>query len=255
MDPPDVFTYTRDDEERILQGLVSEPLFLSTPTLIDLKKCYEADAKKIASTDLHLMTLGQYFKEHRIPRGIRSQLKPNLFPAESAFAQKFIQISNKYAFDIILLNLEYLQQELSVSKTRQSETMSALKTMMGPEDWKTYDDSCMEHLAKFIKEQESTKRKKWQRDADDYIKGKVYTWQSDGPKKQMSAYRPFNRKSQPPGHSGATSSYDPSSTQPFLEMGPLPSKEPDGVAPGIIDGGNQKSPKLVKPMARRMKAN
>ncbi|CAJ0956829.1 unnamed protein product [Ranitomeya imitator] len=76
-----VFQYTSEEEERILGGIEGEAFFLRTPSTTELKRKYESDVKRLVNLQLHMMTLGQYYKEGKIPRGLRSGIRPNLFQA------------------------------------------------------------------------------------------------------------------------------------------------------------------------------
>ncbi|CAJ0937119.1 unnamed protein product [Ranitomeya imitator] len=106
-----VFKYTPEDEERILGGLDGEAIFLKTPSIPELKRKYESDIKRMINLQLHMVTLGQYYKEGKIPRGLRSNIRPNLFQGDTMYCARFVMLSNKYAMDTILLNIEYLQEE------------------------------------------------------------------------------------------------------------------------------------------------
>ncbi|CAJ0949094.1 unnamed protein product [Ranitomeya imitator] len=74
-----IFQYTSEEEERILGGIEGEAFFLKTPSTTELKRKYESDVKRLVNLQLHMMTLGQYYKENKIPRGLRSGIRPNLF--------------------------------------------------------------------------------------------------------------------------------------------------------------------------------
>lgn len=108
---PTVFAYTTADVGRIYSGLDGDASFLKVPSVSNLRRNYEYETKRLCTLELHLITLAEYHKSNRIPRGMRSQLKPNLFFTDTDFKARYEQISNKYALDLILLNIEHLQRE------------------------------------------------------------------------------------------------------------------------------------------------
>lgn len=254
-DPPSVFSYTRQDEERILQSLVSDCSFLSNPSINELKKIYEASNKRIASMELHLATLAEYYRAHRIPRGIRSQLKPNLFPMDSTFAQKFSQISNKYALDIILLNLEYLQHELVGARQRHMTTETELRNKLTTHDFDSYMTNCGTYISKFKNDQEATKRRKWLRDEEDYRRGNIYNWQDP---KGLKRYNQGNVGSKPGPYKNRAKHnnlpvenlQDPQPNTSFLEVDMDP-KGPDEGAKGITNGEKTQEQRPIKNRSTR----
>ncbi|XP_075684664.1 uncharacterized protein LOC142652871 isoform X5 [Rhinoderma darwinii] len=67
---PDVFSYSEGDVEQILLGLQGDVGFLTTPSSTDLKRKLENESKRAISLQLHLATLGEYYRQKRIPRGL-----------------------------------------------------------------------------------------------------------------------------------------------------------------------------------------
>lgn len=83
-------------------------LMLNLPSVFFLKNKFEFETKRRITLELHLTTLVEYYKNLRIPRGMRPQSKPNMFFQDIAFRVKFEQTSNKNALDMFLLNIEFL---------------------------------------------------------------------------------------------------------------------------------------------------
>lgn len=104
--------------------------FLSTPSVDIVKRKWESDKKHLISLELHVTTLSEYYRAQRIPRVLRTHLRPSLLPHNTDFCKKFEAISNKFSFDIILLNIEYLQIEMETYKKRIDGYIVQLTQMM-----------------------------------------------------------------------------------------------------------------------------
>lgn len=102
--------------ERILGCVPEDASFLMTPSALDAQRSFEVISKKQVTLELHFVTLREYYRAKRIPRGMRSSLQPTLFSQDQDFRGRFETLSNKYAADLILLNLEFLQRELGTVK-------------------------------------------------------------------------------------------------------------------------------------------
>ena len=94
---PDEISYSHETAERILRGIQGDASFLSTPSSKELKRKHEVLSKRSIALKLHMMTLGEYYRNHRIPRGMRSHLQPNLFMDNDEFCKMFELLSNKYS--------------------------------------------------------------------------------------------------------------------------------------------------------------
>ncbi|CAJ0963716.1 unnamed protein product [Ranitomeya imitator] len=177
-----VFKYTPEDEERILGGLDGEAIFLKTPSIPELKCKYESDIKRMINLQLHMVTLGQYYKEGKIPRGLRSNIRPNLFQGDTMYCARFVMLSNKYAMDTILLNIEYLQEESKKMQVNTEGIEQKIKALITIEDWNIFKEKVDKESVKLRNELEEVKRKKWNRDLEDYEAGHIYSWQREGNK-------------------------------------------------------------------------
>lgn len=127
---PNIFTYTSEDVSRIMNGGLGDIAFLSVPSKVDIKRLFESDSRRYISLNLHLSLLGEYFKHKIIPRGLRSHLKPNLFPKNMKFCTGLEGLSNKCALDVILLNIDFLQQEIIKVQERVKDSEIQLSTLM-----------------------------------------------------------------------------------------------------------------------------
>ncbi|CAJ0953503.1 unnamed protein product [Ranitomeya imitator] len=135
------------------------------------------ERRKLISLELHAGTLVEYFKAKRIPRGLRPNLRPTLMPNNAQFCAKFEAIGNKYAFDIMLLNIEFLKKEIDSLGLKCDETKNALLTATSTDDLGSINSKIEENLLRFRTGLEDTKRSKWFRDLDDYNNGRIYGWQ------------------------------------------------------------------------------
>ncbi|XP_056379811.1 uncharacterized protein LOC130275636 [Hyla sarda] len=171
-----VSSYAEEEVNRILGGLKGDATFLATPTTIDVKRSFEYESKRLINMELHLTTLGEYYRSKRIPRGMRSRLRPSVYTESVDFKRRFEEISDRYALDIILLNLDHLQSELTAVQARVLDLEQSLPKMLSGDEFSAYMDSNRERLDKFRNEVMDTKKRKWYRDQMDYTKGRVYTW-------------------------------------------------------------------------------
>ncbi|CAJ0940550.1 unnamed protein product [Ranitomeya imitator] len=174
-----VFNYTSEEEERILGGIVGEAIFLKTPSTLELKCKYESDVKRLVNLQLHMMTLGQYYKEGKIPRGLRSNIRPNLFQGNAVYCSRFVMISNKYAMDTILLNIDFLQVETKKLQSKIGEIECKIQALLTVEEWNVFKDKVDKESVKLRNDLEEIKRRKWNRDLEDYESGQIYTWQKE----------------------------------------------------------------------------
>lgn len=152
----------------------------------------EGENKHLISLELHCVTLTEYFRVKRIPRGLRTHLHPTLLPHNVYFCRNFEAISNKFSFDIILLNIECLQQEMVRVKQRIIEDEALLDAMLSAQELKDFKDKTTIHLQMFRSDIEHTKKNKWFRDSEDYIKGQVY--QKPAPMAMQGNPNRFNRR-------------------------------------------------------------
>ncbi|CAJ0961879.1 unnamed protein product [Ranitomeya imitator] len=243
-----LFAYTSEDGERIIREVETNATFLGTPSLHDLKLKYENTLKKSTTLQVHLITLSEYYKAKKIPRGLRSNIRPNLITNDSLFCARFrlcshlavslcgfsrsgfdksagqnncgspcrfiaglhvtvnametaadpqhqnrggsavktakceyslSMISNKYGLDIILLNIEYLQQELKKVDLDIPVMESEIKSLLREDEWTSFRELLKTKFDKLRLELEEVKRRKWNRDMEDYREGNIYNWQRE----------------------------------------------------------------------------
>ncbi|XP_056415710.1 uncharacterized protein LOC130357172 [Hyla sarda] len=188
----DVFSYSRVDADRIMGSLPNDASFLHNPSKIDLRRTYENETKKLLSVQLHLSTMSEYYRSRKIPRGMRAQPRANAFTNDSDYRTCYEAISNKYSLDLILLNIEFLQRDLTAIKNKVTDVETALKASLTEDEWRELSEKQHTFLSKQRTQIEETKRHKWFRDCQDYTTGHVYTWEnlSTTEKKRTSSNQP-----------------------------------------------------------------
>lgn len=96
---------------------------------------------------------------------MRAQSRSNLFSQDLEFLSKFEQISNKYSFDMILLNIEFLRKELQKVHIKMDALNTSLKDILTTEEY----DKIMHRNGIFSKQKfqkhktdlQEMKRRKW----------------------------------------------------------------------------------------------
>ncbi|XP_077112543.1 uncharacterized protein LOC143767907 [Ranitomeya variabilis] len=172
----DTFAFDDTAATRILGKVTSSGEFLKTPPQELRTKDYERERRRLTSFDLHSVTLAEYYRLNRIPRGLRSHLRPTLFSDKPDFCEKFQKILNKCSLDIILLTIDFLQTAIIESEAKLTAIEEQLSTTLTATDWsslKTKTDKTIDEHRKYLQDK---KRSKFQRDSEDYASGRVYRW-------------------------------------------------------------------------------
>ncbi|XP_041421112.1 uncharacterized protein LOC121394352 [Xenopus laevis] len=170
------FAYTEADAIRILGEEQSNHSFLTEPTGDNLTRELEKEKRRLTGLELHSITLKEYYKLRRIPRGLRVNLRPTIFNDNTDFAKRYEQIVNKCSFDILLLNIEYLQNAIPEVMSRIKAIELQLKNALRSDEYKEMLTRTDEAIAKHRRLVEERKRTKFHRDAEDYRTGNVYQW-------------------------------------------------------------------------------
>ncbi|XP_041417439.1 uncharacterized protein LOC121393321 [Xenopus laevis] len=184
------FTYNEEQAARIIGSNTGSNTFLLSLPNSDVIKEYEKESRKLIGLDLHAITLTEYYRAGRIPRGLRVNLRPTIFNDNEEFTQKYEQIVNKCSFDIILLNIEFLQKEIANTKQRLQIAEGELKKLVPSADQRDCLSDIQDHLSKHRAAIEERKRHKFLRDEADYTAGRVYKWQR-GSGMSETPRRPF----------------------------------------------------------------
>ncbi|XP_041419680.1 uncharacterized protein LOC121393902 [Xenopus laevis] len=174
---PLTFAYSEIEANRIIQQNKGNSSFLQVSTDTTLLREIEREKRKWIGLDLHAITLTEYYKVGRIPRGLRVNLRPTIFKENKDFSQKYERIINKCSFDIILLNIEFLQHEILESSKHIEAMSDKLRECSPIETYRAQLRQMEENLDKHRREIEERKRSKFRRDESDYSSGQVYSWQ------------------------------------------------------------------------------
>ncbi|OCT74496.1 hypothetical protein XELAEV_18033476mg [Xenopus laevis] len=126
--------------------------------------------------DLHLCTLAEYYKLQRIPRGLRSHLRPSMFSDDMDFKNKWEAILNKCSMDIMLLMMERLQKEMPSLTAKIEDAERKTRAAVPAEQFQAVQPKLEESLRHFRLKLEARKRGKFHRDETDYTEGRVYRW-------------------------------------------------------------------------------
>ena len=172
----ETFAFSQTDAERILftttNSLENHPLAIEeTKTkLIRLKK-------KETRLQLHGYTLSEYWRNKRIPQGLRIQKAPTIGKESKDFVKKWCEILNKCSMDLMLLIIEEVtKQKEDVRKDIENQE-TLIREKVG--DITQILDSIKQTLKTFEDGLMTNKIRKYRRDAEDYQQGKVYNFLCD----------------------------------------------------------------------------
>ncbi|XP_044154539.1 uncharacterized protein LOC122941387 [Bufo gargarizans] len=171
------FSYDTATADGIVSKVTASSDFLHISHSEVKTRDLEREHKKLIGSELHCATLAEYYKNALIPRGLRVHLRPNLFPSNKDYCEKFETILNKCSMDIIVLSIDYLQKSILESKDKIAAIETQLSATISPQelcDLKNQIEKTLDEHRKYI---EQTKRSKYIRDTEDYQLHRVYRWQ------------------------------------------------------------------------------
>ncbi|XP_044133459.1 alcohol dehydrogenase 1-like [Bufo gargarizans] len=171
------FSYENSTAEEIVSQVHTSSNFLHILPSEFRSRDWERESKKLIATELHCTTLAEYFKQKKIPRGLRVHLRPTLFPNNNEYCNKFESIINKCSLDIIVLSIEFLQKSIIDSKEKLTAIETQLVSTIPAEEWADLKQKTERILNDHQKYLETTKRNKFFRDSEDYQLQRVYRWQ------------------------------------------------------------------------------
>ncbi|CAJ0944642.1 unnamed protein product [Ranitomeya imitator] len=123
-------SYGPAEAEEIISRVTIPGEFLHTPSEEIRSRDLERELRRKTALELHYVTLAEYHKVKRIPRGLRVSLRPTLFQDKPDFCQKFESILNKCSMDIIILTIEYLHKELSTIEEQITSIQQQLSSTL-----------------------------------------------------------------------------------------------------------------------------
>lgn len=168
--------FSEIDSERIL---FPPDLTLSTDFLGSLSQRLEFLKKKEIRNVLHGSTLSQYWRNKRIPRGLRINKEPTIGRLNESFCKKWCDILNKCSLDLMLLVIEHANEEISKVRAEITDVQNEMKSKFDAQQLKDIDDRCTALLDSYRKEILEVKLRKYRRDTLDYKNNRVYQWLSN----------------------------------------------------------------------------
>lgn len=217
-DTTKVLSFNEDDATRILSQVTSSTDFLTIPTSEFKKRHWERESRRLASYELHAVTLAEYHKLSRIPRGMRVHLRPTFFVDDPQYCADFERIINKCSLDLILLTVERLQKAITELKEGIDTTQLQLQDSLNSEEFAKLKETVEKYTETYRKETQEKKRSKFLRDGEDYLLKRVYRWQDTSLASRpgyRGRYRPGNQYSS----SSGSESNESQATRPFPRRG------------------------------------
>lgn len=168
------FAFSESDSQRILFPPSSTLSLTSISS--PLPQRLEKMKKREMRYHLHGETLSQYYRNKRIPRGLRIKKKPTIGRYDDTFCKKWCDILNRCSLDLMLLVIEYTNEDLSKTRNEITELQSQLSTKFDGEQLKAISDQCDAMLEQYKTELLQVKLQKYRRDTLDYKNNHVYSW-------------------------------------------------------------------------------
>lgn len=172
------FEYTSEDYSRIiLEDSLFDGVASQTADLESLTRSLKNLTIRECKQYLHAVTLSDYLRSKIIPRGLRIQKAPALGQNNSQFCDRWCEILNKCAFDLMTLVIQETKEQLAKTKGDILSATSRLDSQYTDKARLTEIKKEIEQLKdRTLSEIKSTKRKKFARDTSDYQHERVYFW-------------------------------------------------------------------------------
>lgn len=181
------FTFTQAESERILfpeMPFSQEAQTESYPIILEQMR------KKETRYLLTGTTLSQYYRQSRIPRGLRIKKIPTLGRENPEFCKKWCSILNRCSLDLMLLVIENENEKLINIRKDLDNLQKDMTEALSPEKLQEIVADCDTKMETYRRQVELYKMGKYRRDALDYRDGRVYTWLSGRtPKKGKARQR------------------------------------------------------------------
>ncbi|CAJ0963374.1 unnamed protein product [Ranitomeya imitator] len=183
------FSYSETEVANIVSQVTASSDFLQVSGSEFKSRDLERETRHLVSLELHSITIAEYIKTQRIPRGLRVSLRPTLFQDNSDFCSRFEQILNQCSVDLMTLTLDQLNKEIKNSQDKVSSIETQLKDSLSKEEFDSVKTRTKENVDNFRKETEKRKRQKFIRDTQDYLQKRVYRWQNPSFRPNYRGYR------------------------------------------------------------------
>lgn len=170
-----------------------------------------SDLKRLSEKDIrlhwHIITLSDYWREKRIPRGLRIKKFPSFGIEDVTFRDKWEAILNKCSLDLILLIIEQTKKEKEKIQEEINDLRKQISQAYNAPQHASTENQLKESLEKFTLELKQYKLKKFKRDERDYKTGTVYQWRESTRPQRRQRMVSFNL---------STSGEESDATQPSL---------------------------------------
>lgn len=125
------FEFTEEDAENILvPSTFTDADLLTDDLAFKLERLRQRDTRLIA----HASMLSEYWRNKRIPRGLRIQKAPTLGNTkDETYMQRWSDILNKCSLDLMLLAIEQVKKDSNLLQDEIKRAEDALKTKCGPD--------------------------------------------------------------------------------------------------------------------------
>ncbi|CAJ0952533.1 unnamed protein product [Ranitomeya imitator] len=161
-------SYGQVEADKIISRAKIPGEFLDTTVEEICTRDWERELRKKTALELHYVTLAEYNKVKRIPRGLRVSLRPTLFSEKPDFCLKFEGILNKCSMDIMILTIEYLQKEISEMEKQIEVTHQQLRDTLSTEKFDSLKQKIYKTIDEFRNQLQDRKRLKFLQDTEDY---------------------------------------------------------------------------------------
>ncbi|XP_069600009.1 uncharacterized protein [Ranitomeya imitator] len=172
----ETFSFNATEAAEILSKVTAPSDFLQIPAKELKNRDLERESRRAVNLELHIITIAEYLRVQRIPRGLRVPLQPTFFREDKDYCTKFEHILNKCSADLMTLTLSYLQKNLETVNAQINAIESQLTSTLPQEEFQELKTKNLELLRSHRLELEKRKRSKFLRDTEDYLQNRVYQW-------------------------------------------------------------------------------
>ncbi|CAJ0915856.1 unnamed protein product [Ranitomeya imitator] len=159
----ETFSFNATEAAEILSKVTAPSDFLQIPTQELKNRDLERESRRAINLEIHIITLAEYLRVQRIPRGLRVPLQPTFFREDKEYCTKFEHILNKCSADLMTLTLSYLQKNLDTVNAQVNAIESQLSSTMPQEEFQELKKKNQELLQSHRSEVEKRKRSKFLR--------------------------------------------------------------------------------------------
>lgn len=209
------FRFSEEDREQILSQVSGTQSVITSATTEanDVVARLESLKRKETTLNLHLSTLVDYIKAERVPRGLRSNLIPNLLTEDKEFVENWYGISNQYSQDLMYLMVKHLQKKIQQLQKEIGECELELLNTYPAERCRDIAKTIEGTVQRLKENIVKTKARKFERDARDYEMNEVYSWNKKKRSTKNQKKRQSSTTSQnPSAESTSTDSEEGTST-------------------------------------------